>query len=159
MYQRVCNIDIYKPLEFFQNGDQPHGGKSMPRISKISEQNASLLDKQMIIAMPAFVLIYILLQVAIGLDWSYSPSPICHSQTIIHSWVHTFTVGAVSCLLLTCLLQIIRIFSLLHTKAKTRNHSLIKMNSCLFIIIFISLSSMTLTYGWSYGGLCKDALG
>lgn len=74
-------------------------------------------------------------------------------------WVHYTVAGAVACLLLTCVLQLVRIASLVTSKTRNRNMSLIKMNTLLFVLIFISFTSKALTFGWNYGGICIDALG
>jgi hypothetical protein len=136
-----------------------YGSKPLTANNLISDHTVSLLDHQLDTVIPIVVIGYVVLQIAMGLDWAYSATPICNESYDNISWAKYAMCTAAGCMVLTCTQQAMKIRALLDVPAKRRNMPLVRTQFTLFVMCFVSGSSQFLTFFWHYGGVCQDRFG
>jgi len=125
-------------------------------VKSLGLNHSSLLEKHVGYILPCSLIIYIILQTLMGLNY-YSMNPICNAHITLSPWAETSMSSAAGCMILNFILQLAKIIGLL--QAKKRNYSLIKLIMMLAMISFISGSSLMLSFNWHYGGICCDSFG
>ena len=125
-------------------------------VKNLGLNNSSLLEKHVGYILPCSLVIYIILQTFMGVNY-YSDNPICNAHITLSPWAETSVSSAAACMILNFILHTAKIIGLL--QAKKRNYSLIKLIMMLAMISFISGSSLMLSFNWQYGGICRDSFG
>ncbi|KAJ1403820.1 hypothetical protein B484DRAFT_457451 [Ochromonadaceae sp. CCMP2298] len=125
----------------------------------ISKHTVSLHDHQMGTVIPIAVIGYALLQIAMGLQWVYSATPICHVKDENMSWAKYAMCTSAGCMVLSCTMKAINITGLMMVPFKRWNAPLIRTHITLFVMCFVSGTSQFLTFFWYYGGICQDHFG
>jgi len=108
---------------------------------------------------PIAVIGYALLQIAMGLQWVYSATPICHVKDENMSWAKYAMCTSAGCMVLSCTMKAINITGLMMVPFKRWNAPLIRTHITLFVMCFVSGTSQFLTFFWYYGGICQDHFG
>eukprot|EP01038_Epipyxis_sp_PR26KG_P015720 gene15720-21279_t len=156
---RKSNLKAYstiaKATESSQLLPQPPILK-LVRVNEFTNNRLTLLEHQAYLVVPFCLISYTVIQVLMGYN------TFCQSGGIIKEWTRQINFGALSCLFINGLLQIVHIISELifpDLNNLEKSKTLIKIHATLATISFISASSQFLTFSMNYGGMCRDALG